>query len=94
MHNVKTEFAAWYIETSEKEHGLICQSDAALFLGIKKQSINTRIKTGSLKTIEYIDENNKKHIYLSLNDIKNEKIKRVIKNEAKKSRNKTENNPE
>lgn len=70
------DFAKWYTGESEKENGLICQADAALFLGVKRQSIKTRINSGTLRTIEFIDENNKKHTYLSLNDIKNEKIKR------------------
>lgn len=72
---METDFAKWYSEQNEKEHGLICQADAAMFLEIRRQSINSRINSGSLRTIEYIDKNNKKHVYLSLNDVKTEKIK-------------------
>lgn len=73
------EFSAWYIINAEQQEGLIHQSDAAMFLDVKRQSIKSRINCGSLKTYEYIDKNNVKHIFLSLKEIKNEKIKKGIK---------------
>lgn len=73
------EFSAWYMINIEKEEGLIRQSDAAMFMNVTRQSIKQRINCGSLKSFEYIDENKVKHTFLSLKELKNEKIKKGIK---------------
>lgn len=69
------DFASWYITQIEKEEGLLNQTDAASFLEVTKQTINARINCGSLKTIEY-REKEIRRIYLSLKELKTEKIKR------------------
>ena len=73
---MNNNFSNWFMENWEKTEGLICQADAAKLLDITRQSIKTRIKTGSLKAYEYIDENKKKSTYVSLKDIAKLKLKR------------------
>ena len=68
-------FSKWFMETWEKTGGIICQADAAKILGIKRQSIRTRILTGSIKTYEY-EEKGKKRVYVSLKEIEMIKIKK------------------
>lgn len=75
----ENEFGKWFMKNWEKTQGLICQADAAALLGIKPQSITSRINSGSITTYEYIGIiNNKKtkKTYLSLNEIALEKIKK------------------
>ena len=69
------EFSAWYTIQNEKEEGLLCQADAAEFLGVTRQTIKSRVNCGSLKSIEYKNKNIRR-IYLSLKELKTEKIKR------------------
>jgi len=76
MPSEKQNFARWFMDTWEKTEGLICQADAARLLGVKPQSITSRINCGSLKTYEYEDENGKRHKYIRLNDIGLTKIKK------------------
>lgn len=63
---MNNNFSNWFMENWEKTEGLICQADAAKLLDITRQSIKTRIKTGSLKAYEYIDENKKKALMSAL----------------------------
>lgn len=72
---MSTNFAKWFMDTWEKTNGIICQADAAKLLGITRQSIRTRINTGSITAYEY-EEGNKKQTYVSLKEIAMLKLKK------------------
>ncbi|MBQ8755427.1 MAG: hypothetical protein IJZ19_10380 [Lentisphaeria bacterium] len=72
---MENKFAKWFLDTWEETKGIITQSDAARLLGVKRQTIKTRINTGTIKEYEYIDENGKKKSYVSLDQIGKIKIR-------------------
>lgn len=72
---MNTNFSKWFMDTWDKTGGIICQTDAAELLGITRQSIKTRINTGSLTAYEY-NEGEKKKIYVSLKEIAMIKLKK------------------
>lgn len=72
---METNFRTWFFNTWEKTEGLICQADAARLLGVTRQSIQTRIKKGSLTTHDYNDKG-KKITYISLKELAKIKLKK------------------
>lgn len=69
-------FSKWFMDTWSATGGIICQADAAELLGIKRQSIRTRIISGSIKSYEFEDITGKKKVYVSLKDIAMLKLKK------------------
>lgn len=72
---MNNNFSKWFMETWEQTGGIICQSDAAELLGITRQSIRTRILTGSIKSYDF-EERGKKKVYVSLKEIAMLKLKK------------------
>lgn len=70
------DFRKNFLNDWEEQGGLIRQTDACNLLGWKRQRLFSRIKTGSVKSYEYIYKE-KKIVYVSLNDIKKIAIEEI-----------------
>lgn len=73
---MENNFSKWFMDTWNATGGIICQSDAADLLNVKRQSIRTRIISGSLKSYEYENSDGKKKVYVSLKEIAMLKLKK------------------
>lgn len=73
---MNTKFSKWFLDTWAATGGIICQADAAELLGVQRQSIRTRINSGSITAYEYTDEEGKKKTYVSLKEIAMLKLKK------------------